>query len=88
MARRRADRLDPARHRQAFEKYDIETIAPGYGCILRGRKVVEGHDRMLDEFLKGSDKSRMASGTLRATRSAKQGSGTRYSPDPGQCRPC
>jgi hypothetical protein len=40
-----------------FEKYDIETIAPGYGCILRGRKVVARHYRMLDEFLKTCDKS-------------------------------
>jgi hypothetical protein len=40
-----------------FEKYDIETIAPGYGCILRGRGVVERHYRMLDEFLKACDKS-------------------------------
>jgi hypothetical protein len=23
-----------------FDKHDIETLAPGYGCILRGRKVV------------------------------------------------
>ena len=44
-----------------FDKYDIETIAPGYGCILRGRDVVERHYRMLDEFLKASDKSRMVS---------------------------
>ena len=44
-----------------FDKYDIETIAPGYGCILRGRNVVERHYRMLDEFLKSSDKSRMVS---------------------------
>jgi hypothetical protein len=44
-----------------FDTYDIETIAPGYGCILRGRSVVERHYRMLDEFLKASDKSRMAS---------------------------
>jgi hypothetical protein len=44
-----------------FDKYDIETIAPGYGCILRGRSVVERHYRMLDEFLKASDKSRMVS---------------------------
>jgi hypothetical protein len=44
-----------------FETYDVETIAPGYGCILSGRKVVERHYRMLDEFLKASDKSRMAS---------------------------
>jgi hypothetical protein len=44
-----------------FDTYDIETIAPGYGCILRGRSVVERHYRMLDEFLKACDKSRMVS---------------------------
>src|SRR6202171_1618010 len=40
-----------------FDKCDVETIAPGYGCILRGRKVVARHYRMLDEFLKACDKS-------------------------------
>jgi hypothetical protein len=40
-----------------FDTYDIETIAPGYGCILRGRNVVARHYRMLDEFLKACDKS-------------------------------
>jgi flavorubredoxin len=40
-----------------FDKYDIETIAPGYGCILRGRKVVARHYKMLDEFLKACDKN-------------------------------
>ena len=40
-----------------FDKYDIETVAPGYGCILSGRNVVERHYRMLDEFLKNCDKS-------------------------------
>ena len=40
-----------------FDKFDIETIAPGYGCILRGRNVVARHYAMLDEFLKGCDKS-------------------------------
>jgi hypothetical protein len=40
-----------------FDKYDIETIAPGYGCILRGRNVVARYYRMLDEFLKNCDKS-------------------------------
>ncbi len=44
-----------------FDKYDIETIAPGYGCVLRGREVVARHYRMLDEFLKACDKSRMVS---------------------------
>src|ERR1700691_4682626 len=40
-----------------FDKYDIETIAPGYGCILRGRNVVARHYQMLDGFLKACDKS-------------------------------
>jgi len=40
-----------------FDKFDIECIAPGYGCILRGRKVVARHYLMLDEFLKTCDKS-------------------------------
>ena len=40
-----------------FDKFDVETIAPGYGCILRGREVVTRHYRMLDEFLKVCDRS-------------------------------
>jgi len=40
-----------------FDKYDIETIAPGYGCILSGRNVVARHYQLLDEFLKACDKS-------------------------------
>src|SRR6266704_4545734 len=40
-----------------FDKCDVETIAPGYGCILHGRKVVARHYRMLDEILKGLDRS-------------------------------
>src|SRR5580698_2554259 len=44
-----------------FDKYDIETLAPGYGAILSGRNVVARHYRMLDEFLAASDKSRMVS---------------------------
>ena len=40
-----------------FDKFDVETIAPGYGCILRGRNVVARHYQMLDEFLKACDKS-------------------------------
>jgi flavorubredoxin len=39
-----------------FDKYDVKTIAPGYGCILRGRNVVARHYQMLDEFLKACDK--------------------------------
>src|SRR5260370_7305790 len=40
-----------------FDKYDVETIAPGYGCILRGRNVVARHYQMLDGILKACDKS-------------------------------
>jgi hypothetical protein len=46
---------------KVFETYDIECIAPGYGCILRGRNVVARHYQMLDDFLKACDKSRMVS---------------------------
>jgi flavorubredoxin len=42
---------------EVFAKHDVETIAPGYGCILSGRKVVARHVRMLDEILKDLDKS-------------------------------
>jgi len=42
---------------KVFDTCDVETIAPGYGCILSGRAVVERHYRMLDEFLKACDKS-------------------------------
>jgi hypothetical protein len=40
-----------------FDKHDIACIAPGYGCILSGRGVVERHYMMLDEFLKSCDRS-------------------------------
>jgi flavorubredoxin len=41
---------------EIFDKHDVETIAPGYGCILSGRKVVARHYRMLDDILKDLDK--------------------------------
>ena len=45
-----------------FDKYDVETIAPGYGCVLRGRKVVARHYRMLDEISQGpATRARMVS---------------------------
>ncbi len=44
-----------------FDKCDVETIAPGYGCILLGRKLVERHYQMLDDFLAACDKSKMES---------------------------
>jgi hypothetical protein len=34
-----------------FERYEIETIAPSFGCILSGRDVVERHYTMLDELI-------------------------------------
>jgi flavorubredoxin len=40
-----------------FDKYDIETIATGYGCILRGHKTVARAYKMLDQILKKMDKS-------------------------------
>jgi flavorubredoxin len=40
-----------------FDRYDVEIIAPGYGCILCGREAVARHYRMLDEFLRACDKS-------------------------------
>jgi hypothetical protein len=42
---------------EIFARCDVETIAPGYGCILRGRRVVARHVAMLDEILRGLDKS-------------------------------
>ncbi len=42
---------------EIFDRYDVETIAPGYGCILSGRGVVARHYRMLDEALRSCDRS-------------------------------
>ena len=36
---------------EVFERYEIETIAPGYGAILRGRHLVEQQFSVLDEVL-------------------------------------
>jgi flavorubredoxin len=40
-----------------LSKHDIETIAPGYGCILRGKKTVARHMQLVDDVLKSLDKS-------------------------------
>jgi hypothetical protein len=37
-----------------FAKYDVETIAPAFGCIIRGRDAVERHVRMMDELLESA----------------------------------
>ena len=41
---------------EVFERYEIETIAPGYGAILRGRHLVEQQFTVLDEVLAGLDR--------------------------------
>lgn len=43
-----------------FERYDIETIAPGYGAILCGRGLVERQFSVLDEVLAGLDRNVIA----------------------------
>src|ERR1700759_664757 len=40
-----------------FEKYPIETIAPGYGRVLRGRALVERKYKMFDEVRATLDQS-------------------------------
>jgi flavorubredoxin len=42
---------------EVFARYDVETIAPGYGCILCGSSVVARHVALLDEVLKAMDRS-------------------------------
>lgn len=46
-------RLEPIRAAVAetFARYDVETIAPDFGCVLHGREVVARHAAMLDEIL-------------------------------------
>ena len=51
-----------------FDKYDVETIAPGYGCMLRGRKVVARHYQMLDEFSRPATRAWRCRATSPATR--------------------
>jgi hypothetical protein len=40
-----------------FNRCDIETLAPGYGAILRGRELVERQFTVLDEVLRDLDRS-------------------------------
>jgi hypothetical protein len=37
--------------REIFERYDVEIVAPGYGCVLRGAEVVEAHGRLIQDVL-------------------------------------
>jgi len=51
--------MEQLRHRisAVFDRYDIETIAPGYGRIIRGRDLVAKQFAMFDEVLRGLDRS-------------------------------
>ena len=53
--------VDTAKLRKGIDKilgkHDIETIAPGYGCILHGKKTVERHIKLFDDVLKSLDTS-------------------------------
>jgi hypothetical protein len=39
---------------EVFARYDVETIAPSFGCIIRGRDAVERHVRIMDELLESA----------------------------------
>jgi hypothetical protein len=43
--------------RKVCETFDIETLAPGYGAIIRGRRQVARQFAILDEVLAGFDRS-------------------------------
>lgn len=42
---------------EVFEKYDIETIAPGFGAVLIGRDMVKRQFSVLDQVLRDADRS-------------------------------
>lgn len=46
-------RVEPIRAAVAetFAHYDVETIAPDFGCVLHGRELVARHAAMIDEIL-------------------------------------
>jgi hypothetical protein len=39
---------------EVFTTYDVETIAPGYGCIIHGRREVERHYQLLYDAIAAS----------------------------------
>jgi hypothetical protein len=43
---------------EVFDRHEIETIAPGTGCVLRGRATVERHLQMLDDVLRAVEQKR------------------------------
>jgi len=54
-----------------FDKYDVETIAPGYGCVLRGRKWWRTITRCWTRFSKAWTRAWRCRATSFATRSAE-----------------
>jgi len=36
---------------ETFERFEVETIAPGFGCILDGKATVDRHVQLLDQVL-------------------------------------
>jgi hypothetical protein len=46
-------RTDPIRSEiaQIFDSHDVEILAPGFGCVLKGRDVVQRHYAALDRLL-------------------------------------
>jgi hypothetical protein len=42
---------------KVIDSFDIETLAPGYGAIIRGRDLVEKQFRIFDEVLASLDRS-------------------------------
>ena len=45
---------------EVFERYDVETIAPGYGCVLYGRDRVQQEYETLDAVMRDLDRSATA----------------------------
>ena len=68
--------VDTAKLRKGIDKilskHDIETIAPGYGCILRGKKTVEKHIKLVDDVLSRSTSRSRRRATSAATRRGDQ----------------
>jgi hypothetical protein len=39
---------------EVFAKYEVEAIAPSFGCVIRVRDAVERHVRVMDELLESA----------------------------------
>ncbi|MFY0610006.1 MAG: hypothetical protein JXQ99_00670 [Hyphomicrobiaceae bacterium] len=44
---------------EVFKTYDIETIAPGFGAVLKGPDIVERQFSVLDEILRDADRTKV-----------------------------